>query len=278
MSAAAPKRIVVALDPSLHARAALEAAADLAARLHAELVGLYVEDIDLLNVAALPFAREYTTSSAAGRTLDPGRMARVLRGQADRLRKAIEEAASRTHVPWSFRVMRGRVAHELVSACCETDLLVVGRDSRSSGRRVRVGTNTRRVLRESMTTVVVLHEGASFARPVLIVFDGSAPSVRALVTAARLAQADHHNIVVALLTGDDRQDAVLRDRAAAVLGELGLAARYAPLRSDSAADLVAVIEAARCRTLVVPADSPVLAATAAPELLERLTCPIVLVR
>ena len=52
------RRIVVGLDAGPRDRAALEAAAQLAARMQAELVGLFVEDIDLLHLAGLPFARE----------------------------------------------------------------------------------------------------------------------------------------------------------------------------------------------------------------------------
>ncbi|MBK7177644.1 MAG: universal stress protein [Chloroflexi bacterium] len=52
------QRILVALDASPHSLAALEAAIDLAERLDAELQGLFVEDINLLRLAQLPFARE----------------------------------------------------------------------------------------------------------------------------------------------------------------------------------------------------------------------------
>ena len=67
------RRILVALDASRHSLAALEAAAELAARLKAELVGLFVEDIDLLRLAGLPFAREIRYPSAIIQQLDsPG--------------------------------------------------------------------------------------------------------------------------------------------------------------------------------------------------------------
>ncbi len=46
--AAAPRRVLVALEAGESAPALLEAAANLAAGLHAELVGLFVEDSELL--------------------------------------------------------------------------------------------------------------------------------------------------------------------------------------------------------------------------------------
>ena len=55
---AASRRILVAIDTSPHGSAALEAAARLATELRAELEGLFIEDINLLRLAGLPFARE----------------------------------------------------------------------------------------------------------------------------------------------------------------------------------------------------------------------------
>ena len=52
------QRILVALDASTDSLAALDAAAKLAQCLQAELVGLFVEDVNLLYMAGLPFTRE----------------------------------------------------------------------------------------------------------------------------------------------------------------------------------------------------------------------------
>ena len=57
------RRILVAVDASHHSIAALEAAVELATRFQAELLGLYVEDINLLRLAQLPFGREVGTFS-----------------------------------------------------------------------------------------------------------------------------------------------------------------------------------------------------------------------
>ena len=61
------RRIMVALDGSAHASGAPEAAAALAARLHAELEGVFVQDIDLARLAALPIGREIQFLTGRGR-------------------------------------------------------------------------------------------------------------------------------------------------------------------------------------------------------------------
>ena len=58
------RRILIALDASTHSLAALHAAAEMAANMQAELIGLFVEDENLLHLAGLPFAQEVRSSSA----------------------------------------------------------------------------------------------------------------------------------------------------------------------------------------------------------------------
>jgi hypothetical protein len=123
------RRIVVSMESAAQDRAALEAAADIAARLQAELIGLFIEDIDLLHFAALPFAREVGFPSATRRPLDVSAMERSLRSLAGEARRALAEIAGRMPLRWSFRVARGSTSVELLAAAAEADLLV----ARASG-------------------------------------------------------------------------------------------------------------------------------------------------
>lgn len=120
------RRIVVGLDPRSPGRAALEAAAQLAARLQAELVGLFVEDIDLLHLAGLPFAREIGFPTATLRALDIASMERSLRALAGEVQRTLAAIAGRGPVTWSFRVARGALMSELRAAATEEDIVVTG--------------------------------------------------------------------------------------------------------------------------------------------------------
>lgn len=77
------RRILVALDVSQHSLAALEAAVKLAARMQAELLGLFVEDLNLLRVAGLRSARQIRYPSATAEPLDLAAMERDLRVRAE---------------------------------------------------------------------------------------------------------------------------------------------------------------------------------------------------
>lgn len=118
------RRIVVGLDAGPRDRTTLEAAAQLAARMQAELVGLFVEDIDLLHLAGLPFAREVGYPSAALRPLDVAAMERALRATAQEVQRTLAAIAGRAPLSWSFRIARGAVMTELRAAAAEGDIVV----------------------------------------------------------------------------------------------------------------------------------------------------------
>jgi hypothetical protein len=119
------ERIIVTLDHLPPDRDLLEAAAGLAERARAELIGLFVEDVDLIRFAALPFACEVGFASAARRRLDPEGMERSLRAMAGKARSALEAAAAPASARWSFRVARGTPGEALVAAATAADLAVV---------------------------------------------------------------------------------------------------------------------------------------------------------
>ncbi|MEP1906297.1 MAG: hypothetical protein ABJJ29_22020, partial [Nitratireductor sp.] len=108
-------RIVIGLDTSIVARETLSLAARLAASVDARLSGVFVEDEDLLNLAGLPFAREISFSGQVS-PVDPDRMLRAMRAQAESARRVLSRIADEAHVEWSFDVRRGRPLRSLAAS------------------------------------------------------------------------------------------------------------------------------------------------------------------
>jgi hypothetical protein len=125
-------RIVVALQSVPQDRAMLDAAVRVAGLMHAELVALLVEDVNLLHMAGLPFAREIGYPSAAPRGIDVTGMERSLKTRAAEVQRRVAAAAARTPLRWTFRVTRGAMASELRSAAVEADLVLAGLEQRES--------------------------------------------------------------------------------------------------------------------------------------------------
>ena len=126
------RRVVVAMGAP--GAVAVATAVDLARALEAELVGLFVEDVELFDLAALPFAGEVGYPSAARRALDVAALERALRAQAGRLRQDLTARLAGVSTKWTFEVVRGRVAVALAATASGQDLVVLPLLLASRGR------------------------------------------------------------------------------------------------------------------------------------------------
>jgi nucleotide-binding universal stress UspA family protein len=268
------RRVLVALDASPPSETALESAARLAARMEAELLGLFVEDIDLLNLAGLPFARESCLSFALSRRLVTADMERALRARAERARALIEQTAVRRSLRWSFRVVRGRMAEELQLASEQTDLIAFGLPPPA---RAEAGTTA--IASVVSRPILYLPRGATLEPPFRAVFGRSAASRRALALAARLAGEEGQGVAVILASGGKNQARELEEQAAQMLRE-GHAAllRVDRLESPSTPGLLRAAGVARLGTLVLPADLDWMAHDALEEFLNKMHKAVLLVR
>jgi len=274
------RRILVALDASSHSLAALEAAVQLAVALHAELHGIFVEDADLLLAADLPFTREIRVFAPAPGAFTSGGMQQQFRIQAAHARQALEQAARRTAVRYTFQVVRGRVALELLAAASEADLLTLGQAGSSTASRQKLGGTTRSVLAQSHGPVLLLRHDLRLGRPVLAVHDGSPLSDRALRLAAQLALREDTGpltVIVLAATAEeahDRQHAVT-ERYSADMEHLHFRPLLLPVVP---ARLLEVVRQEKGGVLVAAADSTFLQEEHLQHFLATTCCPVLLVR
>ncbi len=274
------RRILVALDASKESLAALEAAAGLAAQLDAELTGLFIEDTDLLNLAALPFSREAPALSRSGRLLDPERLARDFKSMAATARQALARTAEASHLQWSFRTTRGRIGAELLAAAREVDLIAVGKGRRPLSGQVRLGRHTRTVATQTTCSMLFASTVSSPAEaPLAAVYDGSAPARGALALAARLSEREGKRLLVFVL-GDS--PATFAEHEIAVreqLRALGVSAAIRRVRGAGLAEIVRAVRAEPVSLLVVGAAAlPSDEGAALDMLVEQSACTVLLVR
>ncbi|MCC6673383.1 MAG: universal stress protein [Planctomycetes bacterium] len=192
------RRILLALDATAREWRGLEELAALAARLEAELVGLFVEDLDLLHAAARPEAREIGLASASAQVFDPQALDRTLRGLARRAERRLAEVAGRRQARWSFQVARGRVPAELLGAAAGADLLVVGRSSRRGTPRRRLGSTARRILAAREGPVLLLPPETTLQAPVVAWIDAAEDVPAVAGVAGTLAAAAESSLTVHL--------------------------------------------------------------------------------
>jgi nucleotide-binding universal stress UspA family protein len=272
------RRILVALDASTHSLAALEAAANLAASLHAELIGLYVEDENLLHFAGLPFAQEVRSPTAHRRSIDSDRMEQELRLEASQARHALELAADRVSARWSFRIVRGQVTEVVLAAALEADLLAMGRVGRPLLSRSRLGSTARAASTKTGRSVLLIRDGSDLSYPVLVTYDGSVAARRSLAFAAKLARASGDDLNVLLLANTKEEADLLNKEMSEWLKENNLSARTQWMPLATVANLAKTVQAAENCVLVLGGETPLLRAKALQELLDETDCPVMLVR
>lgn len=269
------RRILVALESSEDSRAALEAAARLAAEREAELVALFIEDVEFLSAAALPFSRALNLQSFAWQSLDAESMQRALAARAEELRRATEAAARRWRVRWSFRVVRGTARERLPQETEGFELVVVGRTNRVPlGRRPLGGTARQTVVR-STCSVFVLHAPSEFAGRVVAVYRGSP---RALEAAEELARIFGQRLEVAVVADDIQQGRRLEAQATQWLRQHDAEAAVSVLQVVDAETLADALERRRGTLAVIDAATDEAAEIDLGELLDRIECPALVVR
>lgn len=274
------RRILVALDASRESLAALDAAAALAARLQAELMGLFIEDADLLNLAALPFSREAPLLSRAGRILDPERLEQELKSKAAIARQALARRAESLHLQWSFRIARGRVEAELLAAAAEADLIAVGKSTRPMSGDVRLGRHARAIAAQSARSMLFASPvGCPSDAPLAAVYDGGPRSIAALSLAARLAEREGRRLLVFVLGESPAEFAKHEIAVREQVRALGTSASIRRVRGNGLQDIVRAVVAEPVKLLVVGSQArPSDEGAALDILVEKSACSVLLAR
>lgn len=238
----------MAFDASAGSRSALEAAVRLASRLEAELEGLFVEDVNLLRLAGLPFARAFGAGGAS--RLDEAEMREALRAHAERAERAMAAAIRGTGVSWRFRTARGSIRAELLAAAAGAECVALGIVGELPARR-HPGSTARELLAAVPGSLLLAAPGARTAGPVACLFDGTPAAIGALDRAAQLASAHDRRLTVYLTAPGS--DEVERQRRVALerLAGRGLEVRYRRAPATDAWSLGDAILARRPATLVM---------------------------
>ncbi len=252
-------RVLLALQTSEPAPALLSTAIALARSLPAQLAGLFVEDIDLLRLAALPFTREVGAASGTVRPIDLRDVERALKRQAEQARQSLASVAQELQLPWSFQVARGTLLDEVLAAAAP-DIVVTGKQ-RSAARSI--GARSPTAGREQLVSTL---------------FDASDAAFRALTVALHVAEG-HPELLSLLVPADQAERLKELERLAADWLKVPVASMTLQLvTAPGALALIQHTRGQRSRALVLPASSLPDARRQVRVLLEVSDCPIVLVR
>ena len=252
------RRILVALDTSANSLSALELAATLAANLEAELVGLFVEDINLLRIATIPFARHICYPSGTQESLDSARMDRQLHVRAEHARELLAAAAERAQTPWSFRIARGQITAEILAAASEADLVLLGKTGWSPSRPLGLGSTAVAVAANAPHALLLVQDGDKIGNSIMTVYDGSDSSRQAAKIAARLAEILQHVLTVIIVSDSPEKGGQLERDVRNVTNGNGMTLRFRRLASVGPRYLAEAVGSEGDGLLVMGARDPFL--------------------
>jgi len=261
------ERVVVPLDAASENLIAIETATRIAAHAKAPLIGVFVDDEDLLQLASLPFARQFTVGAEA----EPLTIEHVelhLRLAAERARRELFAAAKRHGVTASFEIVRGASASALAGAS-ERDIVVAGALTRPIAGHFRVECRWWSSFAAMPGPFLLArHAWGTRGSVALLLRDRGAGSLRLLDAAAQIAEAADALLTVILSPDGEPVDDWIADR----LGDrpLRLQVEIAPLEPAALRQRLGELE---CRLLATEAGGDRLR-----DLVERYACDILIVR
>jgi len=247
------RRIAVTLDACQVSSRTLEEAVQLAARMGAQLEGIFVEDIDLIQLAELPFLREVRLVSRSENAINLTRMEQELRVLARRAERLLGEHAARQNVSWSFRIWRGSIDTELLTADADADVFAL----------TRMGTRLAR---------------PATKKAVSVVFTGTEASRRALETAMSLTIDPYKELNILLPAENEAEAMRLQELATRQLGEQAVSTEFIPLKDGSLNEVLDVLADSNSAVLIVERDNQLMQAPSLRRSLNNLNCPLLIVR
>ena len=202
------RSILVAMDDSNTSRSALEVAVDLAKTTGAKLKGLYVEDIlrllewqptELIG-AAMGASSTLPSSRPTGEQIE---IEKEFVQEANKLNKLFNEACNKFLIQGSLITRRGKVDELVIQYSRTADMVVIGRRGKTYPLDSQdPGPTTENLLRKSTRPVLVVPAGGKLTNKILIAYDGSETSQRALYTGVQFAKIQPSEVLVISVADD----------------------------------------------------------------------------
>ncbi|HEX9070315.1 MAG TPA: hypothetical protein VF852_00025 [Pseudolabrys sp.] len=251
------RRLVLGLQSSAP-DPAMRLAVELAELLDLDLLGLFLEDASLRDLAGIPFAREFRLLGGGWHSLDLDRLVHDMEVAARGMERTFTQAVGSLSKRSQFEVMRGPVAEAITSISNTGDIVMIVEPT-SAAERVsgQFSWLVKAAFRSAAAVMLVPSRIIRFKGPIVAVaMAGDDPTIAA---AAAIAVAAKEKLIVIGPGGRDREN----PRTAQLAAETGLTIQYVTA-GDLSADSTACLKAMRQlqERLVVMARLPFDGATA----------------
>ena len=205
-------RVVIALDACSVNERVIDIAAQFAADRQLELVGIFVEDDDLLRLSGLPFAREFSTISRTSRAINPPDIEQDYAHAAAQARRRLAQLAERLGLSWHFDIVRKNMEQALADLVQPSDVLVV--DEKTGRLTDWTATVSRKVARREIccaTSVFVNRQSAVRTGAITALVDTAKGDGRYLEQIVQIAQSHGQPLHVILISDETNRETAWQD-------------------------------------------------------------------
>jgi hypothetical protein len=129
-------RLVVGLTPGIPGQS-MRLAAELAEILHLELLGLFLEDTGVRNLAGIPFAREFRPLGGGWHPIRLERLSQDLELVARTTERLFAETMRSLSIRHQFEVRRGPIAETIAAISQTSDIFMIVEPSTAAERSVQ---------------------------------------------------------------------------------------------------------------------------------------------
>jgi hypothetical protein len=206
------KRLVLGLQPGAHDRT-MQLAVELADLLHLDLLGLFLEDTSLRNLASIPFLREFRPLGGGWQTIDLDRLSRDFELAARSIERKFMGAAKRLPTGYQFEVARGSLAKSFSSVSRTGDIVMIVEPWSPVERATQQFSWLLEAAFRSATAVMLVPPRLVRTKgPVAAI--ATSPDDPSLQVAAAIALAAKEELVIIEADGPDADDPYIRTLAA----------------------------------------------------------------
>jgi len=270
--------VVVALGPSLREDYTVELARELVKSGAPELLGLFVENAELLEHASSRQAREILMTGEE-RHLDRVSLERQLRSQAERARTNFEAVTGRLGIQHRFEVARGNVLAEIIRRAQLADALVADLGQLLGAGRVWPRGFSHQLVEARLPRVLLAQQGWFRGKSVAVLLRDIASEGQVLGEAATMARRSGSPLAVLVASPEGESARDLAEAAREVLAEHNVQRKDLIWLTGAGTGVVSLaMRACRPRMLVLPTPSSAAESQALDDLMRRFAGALMLVR
>ena len=212
-------RILLGLGATSDGDRSVFTAISLAKAIQREIVGLFVIEEEMVEMAGLPFTCTLETGTAQRLDLTAAIMSKALDRGASRCRQSLSNQAHRANVSWSFSIESGKLSVRLSAAIAAGDFLVISSDRFGfDGAHLL---NQLRFATSHIDGIVIApsHAPTNKDGPIVVLDDGDTAGEKTLLLGSHMAQATSRELIILALVSSREQVKNISDRATNILPE-----------------------------------------------------------